>query len=38
MKQITVDPDPEDEAGFDSYMQRFIDCIPVQHAAVAALK
>ena len=33
MKQLTVSPDPEDEAGMDRYMERFISCIPAQKAA-----
>ena len=31
-------PDPEDEAGFDRYMEKFIACIPAQQAAVDGLK
>ena len=38
MKQKTVSPDAEDEAGFDQYMERFIACIPAQKAAVEGLK
>ena len=33
MKQITVAPDPDDETGFNRYMDRFISCIPAQKAA-----
>ena len=33
MKQITVSPDPQIEAGFTRYMERFINCIPAQKAA-----
>ena len=33
MKQITVAPDPEDETGFNRYMDRFVSCIPAQKAA-----
>ncbi len=33
MKQISVAPDPEDENGFNKYMDRFISCIPAQKAA-----
>ena len=33
MKQLTVSPDPEDEAGFDRYMERFVSCLPAQMAA-----
>ncbi len=33
MKQITVAPDPEDEIGFNRYMDRFVRCIPAQRAA-----
>ena len=38
MKQLTVSPDPIDEAGFDAYMDNFIACIPAQKAAVEGLK
>ena len=38
MNQITVSPNPEDEAGFDRYIKRFISCIPAQKAAVEGLK
>ena len=38
MKQLTVSPDPENEAGFDRYMERFMACIPAQQAAVDCLK
>lgn len=38
MQSKTVAPDPEDEAGFDRYMQRFIDCIPAQKAATEYFK
>ncbi len=38
MKQLTVSPDPEDEAGFDRYMEKFMACIPAQKAAVDGLK
>ena len=38
MKQKTVSPDAEDEAGFDRYMERFVACIPAQKAAVEGLK
>jgi len=38
MKQLTVSPDPEDEAGFDAYMKSFLACIPAQKAAVQGLK
>ena len=38
MEQETVAPDKKDEAGFAAYMNRFISCIPVQKAAVEALK
>ncbi len=33
MKQLTVNPDPKDEEGFDRYMVRFSSCIPAQKAA-----
>ena len=36
--QVTVSPDPEDEAGFDRYMERFMACIPAQKAAVEGMK
>ena len=38
MKQSTMEPDPEDEAGFDAYMKRFLGCIPAQIAAAEGLK
>ena len=38
MKQLTVSPDPVDEAGFDAYMEKFLACIPAQKAAVEGLK
>ena len=38
MKKNTVTPDPEDEKGFDSYMEQFLRCIPAQKAAVEGLK
>ena len=38
MKQMTVEPDPDDEAGFDRYMESFMRCIPAQKAAVEGLK
>ena len=38
MKKLTVSPDPEDEAGFDRYMEQFMRCIPAQKAAVEGLK
>ena len=38
MKKCTVSPDPDDEAGFDRYMYRFMKCIPAQKAAVEGLK
>lgn len=38
MKQHTVQPDPEDAAGFDTYMRRFLGCIPAQIAAAEGLK
>ena len=33
MKQMTVSPDPDDEEGFNRYMNRFVCCIPAQRAA-----
>ena len=38
MKKLTVAPDPEDEKGFDRYMEQFMRCIPAQKAAVEGLK
>jgi sugar (pentulose or hexulose) kinase len=38
MAQSTLAPAPEDEAGFDAYMQRFIACLPAQKAAVEGLR
>ena len=38
MKKLTVSPDPEDEKGFDRYMEQFMRCIPAQKAAVEGLK
>ena len=38
MKKLTTAPDPEDEKGFDSYMEKFMRCIPAQKAAVEGLK
>ena len=38
MKQLTVSPDPEDEAGFNQYMERFVSCIPAQKAAAEFFK
>ena len=38
MKKTTVSPDPEDEKGFDRYMEQFMRCIPAQKAAVEGLK
>ena len=38
MRKITVSPDPDDEKGFDCYMERFLACIPAQKAAVEGLK
>ena len=38
MKKTTVSPDPEDEKGFDHYMEQFMRCIPAQKAAVEGLK
>ena len=33
MKQITVQPDPRDELGFDQYMERFAACLSAEKAA-----
>ena len=38
MKQMTVNPDPRDEEGFNRYMERFISCIPAQKAAAEQFK
>ena len=38
MKKLNVSPDPEDEKGFDMYMEQFMRCIPAQKAAVEGLK
>ena len=38
MKKITVSPDPDDEKGFDRYLEQFLRCIPAQKAAVEGLK
>ena len=38
MNKITEVPDPEDEKGFDRYMEQFMNCIPAQKAAVEGLK
>ena len=38
MKQKTLAPQPEDEEGFDRYMDRFLACIPAQKAAAEGLK
>lgn len=38
MKQMTISPDPEDEAGFNRYMDRFVSCIPAQKAAAEHFK
>ena len=38
MKKVTVHPDPDDEKGFDNYMEQFMRCIPAQKAAVEGLK
>ncbi len=38
MKKSRLVPVPEDEAGFDRYMERFMRCIPAQKAAVEGLK
>ena len=38
MKKSTVFPDPDDEKGFDRYMESFMKCIPAQKAAVEGLK
>ena len=38
MQQSTLAPVPEDEAGFDEYMRRFVACLPAQHAAVEGLE
>ena len=38
MEQKTVAPAPEDEAGFDAYMERFVACLPVQRQAYESLR
>ena len=38
MKQLTVHPNPTDEAGFARYMERFVASIPAQIAAAEGLK
>ena len=38
MKQMTVSPDPNDEEGFNRYMERFVSCIPAQKAAAEHYK
>ena len=38
MKQKTVLPDPLDEEGFDTYMRRFVSCLPAQKAAAEHFK
>ena len=38
MKQITVSPEPENEKGFDRYMERFVSCLPAQRAAASEFK
>ena len=37
-KSSTLAPDPEDAAGFEKYMERYKACLPVERAAVEALK
>ncbi len=37
MKQITVNPDPRDELGFDQYMERFTACLSAEKAAAENL-
>ncbi|WP_299039465.1 xylulokinase [uncultured Pseudokineococcus sp.] len=32
----TVEPDPDDVAGFDAFLQRYVAALPVQRAAVAS--
>ena len=34
----TMESSPEDEKGFDRYMEQFMRCIPAQKAAVEGLK
>ena len=31
----TIEPDPDDAAGFDAFLQRYVAALPVQQAAVA---
>jgi hypothetical protein len=35
---VTVDPDGDDAAGFDAFMQRYVAGLAVQRAAVDALR
>jgi hypothetical protein len=30
---VTVDPDPDDKAGFDAFLERYVAALPVQRAA-----
>jgi hypothetical protein len=32
---VSIEPDPADVAGFDSFMQRYVAGLPVQQSAVA---
>ena len=38
MKKNTIAPNAEDEKGFDCYMDKFIQCLPAEKAAVEGLK
>ena len=35
---VTVQPNPEDAAGFETYVKRFIDVLPAEKAAAENLK
>jgi sugar (pentulose or hexulose) kinase len=37
-KGITISPDPMDVEGFESFMKRYIDGLPIERAAVDFLK
>ena len=35
---ITVEPDPEDKAGFDAFLKNYKACLAVEQAAIEALR
>ena len=35
---VEIAPDPADVAGFDAYIKNYVDCLAIEHAAVAAKK